>query len=234
MPESVTDRPTKAHEYVFLLTKSPRYYFDQEAVREDQDPSSLERLKRGWNGNGDRGYPNGPQNHMKNYMGKTEEEVNALPGRNIRTVWTIATQPTKEAHFATYPEKLVEPCILAGTSARGCCPKCGAGWERVSETTYVASNDGGGMGTYRDDTRAYRGCAERKRRIDTTTGWQPTCSCDAGDPAPCLVLDPFSGSGTTGRVAIKNGRRYVGLELNWKYIDEISRKRIQVQMGTGL
>jgi DNA modification methylase len=115
MPESVTDRPTKAHEYVFLLTKKAKYYYDADAVREAQDPASLKRLERGWNGDGERGYPDGPQNHLQKYFGKTKEEIENVKGRNRRTVWEIATQPTPEAHFATFPEALVEPCIKAGS-----------------------------------------------------------------------------------------------------------------------
>jgi DNA modification methylase len=159
MPESVRDRCTKSHEYVFLLTKSAKYYYDADAIREPQQQNSLERLKRGWNGNGERGYPHGPQNHIKNYMGKTDEEIVNLPGRNKRSVWFIATSPYKGAHFATYPPKLVEPCILAGSKV--------------------------------------------------------------GD----IVLDPFSGSGTTGEVAIKHGRQYVGIELSPEYI-ELAKKRL--------
>lgn len=115
MPESVTDRPTKAHEYVFLLSKNARYYYDADAIREAQDPASLERLKRGWNGDGNRGYPNGPQNHIRDYMGKSDDEIAMLPGRNKRTVWTINTYSYSGAHFATYPPALVEPCIKAGS-----------------------------------------------------------------------------------------------------------------------
>ena len=119
MPESVTDRCTKAHEYIFLLSKNKKYYYDADAIREKQDPSSLKRLERGWNGDGNRGYPNGPQNHIKNYMGKTKEEIDSLPGRNKRSVWTVTTKPYSEAHFATFPPDLIEPCILAG------CPEDG-------------------------------------------------------------------------------------------------------------
>jgi DNA modification methylase len=115
MPESVTDRPTKAHEYLFLLSKSATYFYDAEAIKEPQDNASLERLKRGWNGDGMRGYPNGPQNHLKNYFGKTDAEVEAVGGRNKRSVWTVATAPYPEAHFATYPPDLIKPCIMAGS-----------------------------------------------------------------------------------------------------------------------
>jgi DNA modification methylase len=121
MPESVTDRCTKAHEYIFLLTKSARYYYDAEAVKEKQEESSLQRLKRGWNGNGMRDYPNGPQNHLKDYMGKSDAEIDILreTGANKRSVWTVTTKPFSEAHFATFPEDLIKPCILAG------CPEGG-------------------------------------------------------------------------------------------------------------
>ena len=119
MPESVTDRPTKAHEYVFLLTKSPRYYYDADAIREN------------------------------------------VVGRNKRTVWEITTQPYPEAHFATYPEKLVQPCILAGTSEKG------------------------------------------------------------------VVLDPFCGAGTTGVVAKKLGRHFIGIDIKADYLD-MTQKRIDM------
>jgi DNA modification methylase len=120
MPESVTDRPTKAHEYVFLLSKQPRYFFDQEAVREPQEASSLKRLATGWNGDKVRGWPRkGQHNNFDRYMGKTAEEIAALPGRNIRSVWEIATQPYAEAHFAVFPEELPRRCILAGCPEQG-------------------------------------------------------------------------------------------------------------------
>lgn len=121
MPESVTDRCTKSHEYIFLLSKSQKYYYDQNAIKDPQVESSLQRLKKGWNGNGDRAYPDGPQNHIKNYMGKTDEEIEKLRsiGANKRSVWTVPTMPYSEAHFATFPEKLIVPCIKAG------CPEGG-------------------------------------------------------------------------------------------------------------
>ncbi|ANS03261.1 DNA modification methylase [uncultured Mediterranean phage uvDeep-CGR2-KM18-C269] len=158
MPESVQDRCTKSHEYIFLLTKSAQYFYDNDAIREDQQSSSLDRLKRGWNGDGDRGYPNGPQNHLKNYFNKTNDEINNLQGRNKRSVWTINTQPYKDAHFAVFPPKIPELCIKAGSKE--------------------------------------------------------------GD----TVLDPFFGSGTTGWVAQRLGRQWIGIELNEEYI-KIANKR---------
>jgi DNA modification methylase len=105
MPESVTDRPTKAHEYLFLLTKSAKYFYDADAVREPaQDWGLRDRTNlRG-----------GTEDPKLKHHGLTDAN-NAATGRNKRTVWTIATQPYPEAHFATFPEKLVEPCILAGS-----------------------------------------------------------------------------------------------------------------------
>ena len=106
MPESVTDRPTKGHEYLFLLAKSKRYYYDADAVREEH--------VRLWDESNRRGI------YAKKGGDRTDTDDGhvVLPhpaGRNRRTVWTIATQPTPFAHFATFPEKLVEPCILAGS-----------------------------------------------------------------------------------------------------------------------
>lgn len=147
MPESVTDRCTKAHEYIFLLSKSPRYYFDHEAIKE---PSIyFGKDERSGKGN-------------IRYEGKRTEDTTGKNGqdsfvtinstRNKRSVWTVTTKPYKGAHFATFPADLIEPCILAGSKV--------------------------------------------------------------GD----LVLDPFMGSGTTAAVAKKNGRHYLGTELNPDYI----------------
>jgi DNA modification methylase len=133
MPESVTDRPTKAHEYVFLLAKSERYYYDQDAIREPLAASSIARLGQNVEGqagseraNGGR-KTNGPMKAVCFGGGKTRDghTYSGNPwesdgkGANKRTVWEIPTTPYPEAHFAVYPEKLVEPCILAG------CPEGG-------------------------------------------------------------------------------------------------------------
>jgi len=114
MPESVTDRPTKAHEYVFLLSKSARYYFDADAVREPVTETSISRLAQP-------GLPT--QIGSDRVPGKTNGNMKAVvdpaAGRNIRTVWQIATEPYPGAHFATFPRKLVEPCVKAGSPPGG-------------------------------------------------------------------------------------------------------------------
>lgn len=154
MPESVTDRPTKAHEYVFLMSKNSRYYYDAEAIAEvaESEPGSVA---------GESGYA-----ARAAAMGRAPSG-NERPGaiafnrstRNKRSVWTIATAPFAEAHFAVFPPALVEPCILAGCAQGG------------------------------------------------------------------VVLDPFAGSGTTAMVALRHGRRAIGLELNAEYV-ELARRRI--------
>jgi DNA modification methylase len=178
MPESVTDRCTKSHEYIFLLSKSQRYHYDAEAILEPVSPNTHLRISQNladqigsYRANGG-AKTNGP---MKAVSRKTKlGEVGVIKNnsswdqsvclpvlkRNKRSVWIVATQPYSEAHFATFPEKLIEPCILAG------CPKGG------------------------------------------------------------IVLDPFIGSGTTGKVALKFGRNFIGIELNPKYV-KIAEKRLQ-------
>ena len=151
MPESVTDRCTKSHEYMFLLTKQPKYFFDHEAIREQAVSAGKPR-----------------QFGANNQVGTLRQDIGRIYEdsglRNKRDVWTVNTSRFKGAHFATYPPELIEPCVLAG------------------------SREG---------------------------DW---------------VLDPFSGSGTTGVVALANGRNYVGCELNPEYAD-ISLYRIQDSVG---
>ena len=134
MPESVTDRPTKAHEYLFLLSKSARYFYDADAVREAHaEPwrGQGEHEKNNWDG------------YFEGKRGSTETVRQYNPaGRNRRTVWTIATEPFPGAHFATFPRKLVEPCILAGCPEHAC-PKCGAPWESDTEKSRTFESGSG-------------------------------------------------------------------------------------------
>jgi DNA modification methylase len=199
MPEPVQDRCTKAHEYIFLLAKSQRYYFDQDAIREPLKGSSVARLSQDIESqdgsdrvpgktNGkmkavvfggvnrcpdtrlqsgkewtpkerDRSLPrnrNGITGSLDNYEGLTA---------NKRSVWTVTTQPFKDAHFATFPPKLIEPMVLAGSRA--------------------------------------------------------------GD----TILDPFNGAGTTGLVALRHRRNYIGIELNPEYLDITRRRLREIQVS---
>ena len=117
MPESVKDRCTKAHEYIFLFSKSKKYYFDNEAIKEDSVTV---------NSKGERGKPNSAKNVGKSVEGIDGfdvrggfKDMGAYEKRNKRSVWTVATKPFAEAHFATFPPDLIEPCVLAG------CPEGG-------------------------------------------------------------------------------------------------------------
>lgn len=212
MPESVTDRPTKAHEYVFLLAKSAHYYYDSEAVKEPMAEASAARYAYAFGG--------AKNEHLKATDKPTAVVGNREPtfGRNKRTVWTIATQPFSGVHFATFPEALVEPCILAGTSERGCCPECGKPWERMIEKGPANKETTRGRQNWTVVTGQRDNSGGLPMREISTIGWRPTCQHNL-DPVPCVVLDPFSGSGTTGRVAVRHRRRYIGIELKAEYIE---------------
>ncbi len=251
MPESVTDRPTKSHEYLFLLSKSARYFYDAEAIKEaSTGHGGLHTFGAQVKGN------------VRNDGGRALHR-DEMPTHNRRTVWTIPTRPYSGAHFATYPPALVEPCILAGTSAKGACPVCGGPWERVTEKAtegiphYKSKTEGCDYAQYGESTTT---TLRANVRTSTTTGWRPTCDCGddvpcetcgcagivyeggaelacpdclgAGinikppEPVPCLVLDPFAGSGTTGMVAIKHGRDFVGLDLSGEYLSNLATKRL--------
>jgi DNA modification methylase len=171
MPESVRDRCTKSHEYIFLLSKSPRYYFDAEAIAEPLSPTSIKRLGQATleQQEGSGRVPGKTNGNMKavgprfggdKYGDDEREESRTKSGnvwdgasgiRNRRSVWTVTTKPFKGAHFAVFPTDLIEPCVLAGSAP--------------------------------------------------------------GD----LVIDPFTGSGTTGMVAGMHGRDFFGCELNPEY-----------------
>jgi len=216
MPESVTDRPTKSHEYVFLLAKDRRYLIDREGmsepVRSDRSPSR--KAKRQGAGRADLRPAGRP------YDGTKTE-------RNIRTVWTITSKPYRGAHFATMPPELAERCIKAGTSARGVCPYCGRPWVRVvaRETSFEggsgragrSAEDVNASGKWRNGGRVGNANLKLGPTVTAETlGWQATCPCGA-DPVPATVLDPFAGSGTTLYVADRLGRSSVGFDLNEAY-----------------
>jgi DNA modification methylase len=229
MPESVTDRCTKSHEYIFLLSKNSRYYYDAEAIKE---PSATF----------DYSMRNRDETKLNNTPGRTRMGglvSNQYEKRNKRSVWVIVTESFSEAHFATFPTKLVEPCILAGTSEKGCCPNCGAPWKREVDRipatskecpkTMAAHEPRGGTGTPVGTVGKFG--SGRINGSVTTVGFFPSCSCNNDDelelePVPCTVLDPFNGSGTTGIVALAERCNYIGIELNPEYV-AMSERRLQ-------
>ena len=230
MPESVTDRPTNSWEPIFLLAKSAKYFFDNEAVKEQvEEPRS--------SGNREYKYDGLEGHETKAGFLAVADKVYAT--RNQRNVWSLGPEPYSEAHFATFPTEIPRRAILAGTSARGCCPKCLAPWERVVERKLV-NTEGWGKATKNhhegasgDDAIARNGQGRAGDSESRTVGWQPTCKCDAGEPVACTVLDCFGGSGTTGAVAIELGRKSILCELNPEYLPLIE-KRTNITPGLAL
>jgi DNA modification methylase len=240
MPESVTDRCTKAHEYVFLLTKKRRYFYDAEAVKERVAASTVKRVALAESRKGEaeadkqstggRAYKRcaSAAVSVDRYEHGSDHLVCAPngDGRNRRSVWTIPTEAFPGSHFAVFPTALVEPCILAGTSAKGCCPKCGKPWERVVGKT--GERDASAKGSRFDAGKtAARDGGDRtqagERFVSRTLGWRPACGCESAirnpqSAIPCVVLDPFAGSGTVGAVALPLGRHFIGIELNPEYV----------------
>ncbi len=213
MPESVTDRPTTAHEHVFLLSKQGKYFYDADSIRNKSVYPNDNRKARA------------SITHKRN---KSTEASAVQPGdstyptRNARSVWTIATQPYAGAHYATWPEKLVERMVKAGTSERGVCAVCGAQWERVveREPMEIKRTDWGARAGNRT---ASSGTMVKPPSV-TTIGWSPTCDHDH-KPVPAIVLDPFAGSGTTGLVARKLRRRAILFDLSFAYLNEQAMER---------
>ncbi len=220
MPESVTDRCTKAHEYIFLMTKNPRYYYDSDAIKEESvDPESHKgRRFRGPKAIVEAG---ARPFHNPNTLDKgNEADGKTYPKRNKRSVWTIVTMPcpVKGVHFATFPPKLIEPCILAGCP-EWVCKKCGKARVRIvgsiESKVPFQSKRYTSQGVAPDNSEHDGGVWQGKTR-GGTTGWTD-CGCGAGWIGG-ICLDPFMGSGTTGMVAYENRRNWIGIELNPEYI----------------
>lgn len=298
MPESVTDRPGAAVEYVFLFSKAEDYFFDMHAIKLPFSPKTHLRLSQAslqkqTGGSKQEDYRNNekvgkkcrdrtPMEILKHMAGVNPKAAGAPSGvrsnpsfqsasarpvsaRNRRNSdwffeswqglyhengqllgFVVNPMALKEKHYAAFPPKLVEPCVLAGTSAQGCCPDCGAPWVRLLEkkasTMNIRVRDGlkgiltekSGLGRSNDEPsiEAQKGTYAETDGVTVTVGWQASCDCHK-DPVPCIVLDPFGGSGTTGQVAIEHGRRAVLIELQAEYV-ELARRRTHVTPGLPL
>jgi DNA modification methylase len=231
MPESVTDRPTDAYEYIIMLTRSERYYWDADAVRE---PSTSEHTAARAVDDGAYQPGRDARDGKERFCSGTGGYV-PPGGRNLRNVWNFATQPYSGAHFATFPEELPRRCILAATSARGACLQCGAPWERVTRSATTSGKSWNGddlksQGINRGENQDYSGARFYENYTAAQTiGWRPTCLCrgQRGKVGPCVVLDPFGGSGTTGRVALELRRRAILCDVAYGPDDEYRRLAVE-------
>lgn len=187
LPESVKDRPARFHEYVFLLAKSEDYYCDMDAIREPSRSGASDIKKMVEQKDRIGGKHKDSDDPRLKASSKTQtgrKRAVGTPGsRTRRSVWHIAPQPFKDAHFATFPVKLPTLCIQAGTSEKGCCPFCRTPWVRVVEKRFVLQPDvseergikgaDGQKPTYSPNRDGLpRGSTEVK-----TVGWQPGCDC---------------------------------------------------------
>lgn len=218
-------RPTKAHEYVFLLAKSAGYYCDGEAVREQ-----LECPHR----TGSNPLHDAISTVNARDRGRADRDINSNPaGRNLRDVWRLSSMPSKLRHFAMMPPALVETCIKAGCPER-CCSACGAPWVPVVDRTFVPQTDVAKDKGVRCaltqkpmDQSDNRAGFPRGIIVSTMTGHRPTCRCGAA-PAPGVVLDPFMGAGTVAGVAEALGRRWTGCELSAEYAALVPKRIAEV------
>ena len=222
MPESVRDRVTRSHEYVFLFSKREHYYYDAIAIQEE---SIAQENRGGWHK---------VQALVPHVGAKNDgfgERYQPTGFRNARSVWPMASEPYEGSHFACMPSALAERCILAGTSAYGVCSACGSPWERITERRSTQAQESW-SGAARQN-----GCMIGGRHVgrtgmwtvDTKTlGWQPTCTCSPATPlSHAIVFDPFCGSATTCLAARSHGRHGVGISnLSWAYLRDCAQTRL--------
>lgn len=224
MPESCGDRCTKAHEYVWLLSKSERYFFDWAAIAEPAVKAGQVLHRSGTGAKAREGANATNDSRTRTGLANWDQPVPDM--RRARSVWTIPTFPSPLPHFAMMAPALAERCIAAGTSQSGHCPACGARWARQTELVVEAKHEDGETATaYAGGSTAgrlakLRQAASAQGREYTatrvTTGWVASCGCGL-PPVPDVVLDPFGGAGTTGLVADRMGRDAILVELNPAY-----------------
>ena len=199
MPSREKDRPTTAHEPIFMLIKTPDYYYDDQAVREPATGNSHARRK---DGRRDPAKGADPNDHRPGSFGDNYVSATAA----LRDVWNLNVTRYWGEHHATFPEDLPVKPILASTSAHGVCKTCGAPWERQTKDTFTTGKEG------------------RRWKTTHTTGWASTCQCNEPETVPATVLDPFVGSGTTCVTAQTLGRSSVGLDLNPEYLKQAAER----------
>jgi len=230
MPESVKDRFSNTWEYVYMFSLNKNYYFDLDAVREPHSVSSKKRLQQN-NGN-----PNfDPKTEGRNLNGEENLNVDELchqNGKNPGDTWELTTANMPEAHFAVYPEELCEKPVKAGCPKK-VCAECGTPYERKT-TEKIIENRQREEGDWVEEKPAgtiNSGLRhEYQKKGWETLGFEPVCECETEETEKGVILDPFAGEGTTGLVARKFNRNYLGIELNEDYAD-MARERIRKEIG---
>lgn len=206
-----------------------KYFYDSVAV----EVPAAEKNARPNAGSHKSKYPEHVDNYGLERPERLLRKTNPKPTSKLRSVWRIATQSYSGPHYATYPEKLVEPCILASTSEVGVCPKCAAPYERIvkrpeihhdgpTESAYADGMKGKRMALAREANRA-RGHGDHFPNPETV-GWRTTCEHAIMKPVPATVLDPFCGSGTTGVVALRHNRRFIGIEIKADDVEQAEER----------
>lgn len=227
MPQSVKSRPTTDYEFIYMLTKSQssKYYWDAEAVRERAES---------WGTRNRSNMRNGTDDPLLKHHG-LESDTNPN-GRNLRSVWSINPEAKPKwlsGHYATFPLELPMRCIKAATSEYGCCAECGKPWERLVEIDDPNNRLGKGYHDHKDDSfRGQRGVFPAEGRpVTKTLGWRKACKCNTEERVPCVVLDPFCGTGTTLEAAARLGRKSIGYELSETYCKLSVKRNSQGIMG---
>jgi DNA modification methylase len=246
-PESCHDRPTKSHEYVFLFSKAPRYFYDADAIREPHTTKPQRRLTQRHSARDQAMRPD----KQYRYRLRDEPGVEGNPaGRNRRTVWSVNTAAFDARrlgieginHFAVMPPALAEICVLSSTSPRAC-EVCGAPWKRSTTKATRFEGESGRAGRSPEEINA-RGKWEQRQHGKhlklgpvveiQTVGWCPSCKCaESKGLARCLILDPFAGAGTVLAMSAHLGRDYLGIELNEQYL-RLAEQNILTPLNTGI
>jgi DNA modification methylase len=222
-------RCTTAHEYVLMLAKSPSYFADQEAVKEEaKNEGAIYITGSGKWGSLGQAIASGRKPSGNAIPGSRIE----IHGRNPRSVWTIGPEQLSELHYAAFPSALPEKCINASTSAKGCCPVCGAQVARIVESVSLKRERPNDLTKRTGEDGTGNHCGNTVAGVESrTVGWRPTCDhAEAANPVPCRVLDPFGGSGTTALQSLRMGREATLCELNPAYV-KMAERRIRAEFG---
>ena len=226
MPSSAKDRFTVDFEYVYFFTKSKRYWFETQ-----YEPMNYPERK--YNPDTSNQKCATIDNRLQKGLHDGREQYgNPALGRNKRCVWNIPTQAFSEAHFATYPEKLIEPMIKAGCP-EFICKKCGQAREKIYDTSYIVHREAAGPKKLTPEglsANNYGSMKYAKASAQHHFKGYTDCECNAGF-RPGIVLDPFGGSGTTGLVAARLRRDYCLIELNPEYIPMIEKRIAGPELG---